>query len=223
VGLGTEVKPEAAADSGRLTHLKAVKGTLHTTTKLRETKTYTVKNRNPQDRVVLIEHPVRPGFKLVSKDRPAETARDVYRFEVKVPAGETAKQAVTEERNVGSSIPLTDSPDEQVRVFLQSPVVSDKVKEGLKKAQGLRWEWAKTQREVGERQRQLQAVAGDQGRLRANLREVPQSSPLHRRYLEKLNMEKEVQKYRIDIQKLQEREHARKKALDDFLAALSAG
>ena len=30
VGLGTEVKPEAAADSGRLTHLKAVKGILYT-------------------------------------------------------------------------------------------------------------------------------------------------------------------------------------------------
>jgi hypothetical protein len=63
VDLGTEVKPETTADSGRLTHLKAVKGTLHSTTKLRETKTYTVKNRNPQDRVVLIEHPVRPDFK----------------------------------------------------------------------------------------------------------------------------------------------------------------
>ena len=63
VDLGTEVKPEAAADSGRLTHVKAVKGVLHSTTKLRETKTYTVKNRNPQDRTVLIEHPVRPDFK----------------------------------------------------------------------------------------------------------------------------------------------------------------
>jgi hypothetical protein len=117
----------------------------------------------------------------VGKDRPAETARDVYRFEVKVPAAETAKQAVTEERNVGSSILLTDSPDEQVRLFLQSPVVSDKVKEGLKKAQELRWEWARAQREIGEQQRQLRAVAEDQARLRANLREGPQPSPLHRR------------------------------------------
>ena len=37
---------------------------------------------------------------------------------------------------------LTNSPDEQVRIFLQSPVVSEKVKAGLKKAQELRWEWA---------------------------------------------------------------------------------
>jgi hypothetical protein len=43
------------------------------------------------------------------------------------------------------------------------------------------------QREVGELQRQLQAVAEGQGRLRANLPEGPQPSPLHKRYQDKLN------------------------------------
>jgi hypothetical protein len=223
VDLGTEVKPETTADSGRLTHLKAVKGVLYSTTKLRETKTYAVKNRNPQERTVLIEHPVRPDFKLVRKDRPAETARDVYRFELKVPAGKSATQRVTEERDLTSTALLTNSPDEQVRIFLQSPVVSDKVKEGLKKAQELRWEWAKAQREIAEQQRQLHAVTEDQTRLRANLREVPQSSPLHKRYLDKLGkQEDEVEKYRAEVQRLQAQEHAQKKALDDFLAAFSA-
>jgi hypothetical protein len=51
---------------------------------------------------------------------------------------------------------------------------------------------------------------------------VPQSSPLHRRYLEKLGrQEDEVEKYRAEVQKLQAQEHAQKKALDDFLAAPS--
>jgi hypothetical protein len=163
-----------------------------------------VKNRNPQDRTVLIEHPVRHEFKLVNTAKPAETARDAYRFEVQVPAGKAATLAVTEERDLTSTALLTNSPDEQIRVFLQSPVVSDKVKEGLKKAMELRWEWARAQREAGERQRQLQAVAGDQGRLRANLREVPQTSPLHKRYLENLGkQEGDVEKYRADIKKLQ--------------------
>jgi hypothetical protein len=122
---------------------------------------------------------------------------------------------------VGPAVLLTDSPVEQVRLFLQSPVVSDKVKEGLRKAQGLRWEWARAQREVGERQRQLQAVTEDQTRLRADLREVPQSSPLHRRYLDKLGrQEDEVEKHRAEAQKLQQQGHARRKALDDFLAAV---
>ena len=223
VDLGTEVKPETTADSGRLTHLKAVKGVLYSTTKLRETKTYTVKNRNPQERVVLVEHPVRGDFKLVDTAKPAETARDVYRFELKVPAGRTAKQTVTEERDVGSAVQLTNSGDEQIRIFLRSPVVTEKVKAGLKKAQELRWDWAKTQREIGEQQRQLQAITEDQTRLRANLREVPQSSPLHKRYLDKLEkQETEVEKYQAEIKRLQGQEHAQKKALDDFLASFSA-
>jgi hypothetical protein len=117
VVLGTEVKPEVAADGGgRLTQAKVVQGALYTTTKLRETKTYTVKDRNPQGRAVLIEHPVRDQFQRAGTTKPAETARDAYRFELKVPAGKSATQTVTEERYVGSSVPLTDSPD----VFLQS-------------------------------------------------------------------------------------------------------
>jgi septal ring factor EnvC (AmiA/AmiB activator) len=96
-------------------------------------------------------------------------------------------------------------------------------REGRRKAQELRWEWARTQREIAEQQRQLQAVAEDQSRLRANLRELPQSSPLHKRYLDKLSkQEDEVEKYRADIQKLQGQEQEQKKALDEFLAAFSA-
>ena len=52
---------------------------------------------------------------------------------------------------------------------------------------------------------------------------MPQSSPLHKRYLDKLGQqEDEVEKYRAEVKRLQEQEHAQKKALDDFLAAFSA-
>jgi hypothetical protein len=118
------------------------------------------------------------GARRAGKTSRSETARDAYRFELKVLAGHNATQTVAEERDLGSTLLLTNSPDEQVRVFLQSPVVSDKVKAGLQKAQELRWEWAGAQREVGEQQGQLQTITEDQARLRANLREVPQSSPL---------------------------------------------
>jgi hypothetical protein len=166
---------------------------------------------------------MRDQFQLVGTSKLVQTARDVYRFELKVPAGQSATQTVTEERDLTSTALLTNSPDEQVRLFLQSPVVSDKVKAGLKKAQELRWEWGKTQRDIGEQQRQLQAVAEDQARLRADLREVPQSSPLHKRYLDKLGkQEDEVEKYRAEVQKLQQQEHAGRKALDDFLASFTA-
>jgi hypothetical protein len=55
--------------------VKAAKGVLYTTTKLGETKTYAVRDCNPQGRVVLIEHPVRSDFKLVgTAKRPRRPA-----------------------------------------------------------------------------------------------------------------------------------------------------
>src|SRR4051794_27708220 len=89
VDLGTEVNPVPSSDNGRVTQVRVLKGILHSTTKVREAKAYTVKNRNEQARTVLIEHPVRNDFKLADTAKPQETASDYYRFEAKVPAGKT--------------------------------------------------------------------------------------------------------------------------------------
>src|SRR3989440_8407674 len=50
VDLGTEVAPVPSSDNGRILAIKAVKGVVHTTDKNRQTKTYTIKNRNEQER-----------------------------------------------------------------------------------------------------------------------------------------------------------------------------
>ena len=139
VDLGTEVNPVPSSDNGRLTMVKVNKGILYSQTKVRETKTYTIVNRNDAERLVLVEHPVRNDFHLTDDTtKPAETASDVYRFEVKVPAGKTATQTVAEERTIGEQLQLTNSNDDQMRFFVNAPVVSQKVKEGLKQALDLR-------------------------------------------------------------------------------------
>jgi hypothetical protein len=223
VDLGTEVNPVPSSDNGRLVQVKAVKGILYTTTKVRETKTYTIVNRNDQERVVLVEHPVRNEFKLTDTDKPAETASDFYRFQVKVPAGKTAAQAVTEERVIGEQVQLTNSNDEQIRVFLNSPVTSQKVKDGLRQALELRLALNKTQREIGEQQRQLQTITDDQVRLRANLKEMPPTAAAYKRYLEKFDQqETDVEKLQADVKKLQGTEFSQKKEFDDFLINFNA-
>jgi hypothetical protein len=222
IDLGTEVNAVPSSDSGKVLAIKAVKGIIHTTTKNRQIKTYQIKNRNEQERTVLIEHPVNNAFRLVG-DKPKETASDVYRFEVKVPAGGTKKQVVTEEQEVASSYTLSSSGDEQIRWFLSQAVASPKVKDGLKQAMSLRWVTEKTRREIAELQRQLNTITEDQKRIRANLRETPSSSAAHKRYLEKLDQqETQIEQYQADVKKLQTQEHAQKKAFDDFVAGFSA-
>jgi septal ring factor EnvC (AmiA/AmiB activator) len=87
----------------------------------------------------------------------------------------------------------------------------------------LRWDLAKTQREIGELQRQLQTIVQDQERLRANLKELPQGSPIAKRIVQKFeDQETQIEKYQADIKRLQGQEHSQRKALDDFLANFSA-
>jgi hypothetical protein len=221
--LGTEVNAVPSTDNGRLIQVKAVKGVLHTTTKLRESKTYTVKNRNDQERILLIEHPVRNDFKLVSEQKPVETASDVYRFQLKVPAGKTESQTVTEEKVIHSTVQLTNVDDNTIRHFLSQTITSEKVKKGLQQAMELRWAMAKTQREIAELTRQLETIRQDQPRLRANLKELPQTSEAFQRIVKKFNeQETQIEKYLADIKKLQGVEHNQRKEFEDFLAAFSA-
>jgi hypothetical protein len=224
VDLGTEVNPVPSSDNGRLTMLKAVKGVLHITTKLMETKTYTVKNRNDQERIVLIEHPVRNDFKLVDeKVTPMEVASDVYRFDVKVAAGKTENLTVTEERVLSQQLEVANVNDERIVWFLNNPVTSDKVRAGMKRVLALREAATKTQREIVEQQQQLKTITDDQVRLRANLKEMPATAAAYKRYLEKFDaQETQIEQYQAKIKELQGTEFKQRKELEDYLADFSA-
>ena len=60
---------------------------------------------------VIIEHPIRSDWKLVDPKKPSERSRDVYRFQIEVKAGETAKQEVVEEQSRTDPIALSHDQD----------------------------------------------------------------------------------------------------------------
>jgi len=208
-------------EPNRSTALKINKGLLYTTTRSRESKTYNVKNRSEHERTVLIEHPFRQGFNIVSKDKPKERSRDVYRFELKIAAGKTASQEVAEECDVTQAVSLTNSDDQQIRIFVQDNAASPKLKEALQQAIGLRTKVAATQRELQQQQKLLGDITQDQVRLRANLKEMPQTAAAYKRYLDKFDkQETEIEKLQATIKELQEADHQQKKDYETFLGAL---
>ena len=221
IDLGTEVEPVAKRQPDRLTKVKVNKGILYRTDKVREEKTYNVKNRSEHDRVVLIEHPFRADFNLVSKDKPAERARDVYRFELKVAAGKTATEEVIEEKDVGSNVTLTNTDDNTMRFFLSQPVVSEAVKKALSEALELKAKVDSARREIEQLQRQLKDITDDQARLRANLKEMPPTAEAYKRYLKKFDdQETQIENLQKEIKASQDTEFAHRKAFEDFLAKL---
>ncbi|MFO0880159.1 MAG: DUF4139 domain-containing protein [Gemmataceae bacterium] len=222
IDLATEVVPAPAQSNGRITQVKAIKGVVSTTTRIVESRIYTAKNRGSEEKTLLIEHPIRHDFKLVDS-KPTETTADLYRFEVKLPAGQTKPLTVQEERTLATTISLATQSDDQIRYLLTLPTASEGVKAGLRKAMELRSELEKTTRESAEQRKQLSIIEKDQERLRANLREMPTTAAAYKRYLEKFDkQETEIERYQADIKKLDGVSHQQKKTFDDFVTNFSA-
>ena len=224
IDLGTEVDPQNGPGSAKITNVKAVKGIVSTTTKIREEKKYRIANRSQQDRTVLIEHPNRTNqqFKLVETDKPVEDTKDVYRFSTKVKAGAESTFLVNEERDVNTSISLSNNPDGQIRYFLSLNEASPALKEKLSEALRVKGEWDNSLRELNQIVADLARLNADQDRIRKNLANTPKEAEVYGTYLKKLNdQEKEIDVLTAKQKKLMGDEFSSRKKFEDYLANLS--
>jgi hypothetical protein len=113
--LGTEVKSESSTTPSPHMNFRIGGNTLASRYKLRQTKTYIIKNRSPHARTLIIEHPLRRDWKLINPMKPHEQSRDVYRFQVMVPAGKGTRFEVVEEQARADQVALTrPSPDRPI-------------------------------------------------------------------------------------------------------------
>ena len=96
----TEIKPETRSSVGPVMTISFPNGVMEVQHTVRETRKYTVRNRSPHDRNLVVEHPVRKGWALAKdQPKPRETAADVYRFDVIAKAGQTTDFEVAEEQD----------------------------------------------------------------------------------------------------------------------------
>jgi hypothetical protein len=222
VDLGTEVAPEVPQPADSLTAVKAYKGILYATHKVRHTKVYTIKNRSEHPHMVLLEHPYRADLALLKPEKPSERTREVYRFEVKVAPGETVKREVVEEQQRVDQVVLTTSDDETVRFFVRGSVSSARVKQALEQTLRLKSELAQTQTEIRTEEEALAVIEKDQARMRANMERVPQTSQAYKRYLQKFDdQETEIEKRRATVSKLQQKSESQRKEFEAFLLSLN--
>jgi hypothetical protein len=224
IDLGTEVDPQNGPGTSKITHVKAVTGVVTTTTKVREEKKYRIANRSQQDRTVLIEHLNRTNqqFKLVETDKPVEDTKDVYRFSTKVKAGAEHTFVVNEERDVNTSVSLSNNPDGQIRYFLSLNEATPALKAKLSEALKVKGVWDNSQRELAQVVADIQRLTADQDRIRKNLANTPKEAEVYQTYLKKLgDQEKEIDGLTTKQKKLMNEEFAARKTFEDYLANLS--
>jgi hypothetical protein len=224
IDLKTEVEPAAAAEQQELRTVSLRKGTLLATRRAIAEKTYTVKNRDQKQKLVLIEHPWRADWQLSLPGQPAERTRQAYRFALSVAAGQTAHLQVREEKPLQQSVTLTDAGPDLLAYYVQAAQVSPSVKAALQRVLALRDRLDRTIQQRRRLEQRVQEITQEQTRIRDNMGRLAQNSELYNRYVHKLNQqETDLDKLRQEIGALQSTEDEQKRELTTYLLELDIG
>ncbi len=224
IDLATEVIPHIGTGTTTITKVKATKGIVTTSRKAREVVVYKFANKSDTDRTIIVEHPNRTdrGFKLVDTAKPVEELAALFRFEIKVPAGKTAEFPVTEERDFGEELILTNSSDEGIETIIMlsesSPALKAKLAEALKIKAARDAVRRDLQRVVAD----IARIAADQDRIRKNLRDTPKEAEVYGEYLKKLGVqEKEMDALTAKQKSLTAAEGKAQQAYEEYIGNLS--
>ncbi|HEX4610120.1 MAG TPA: DUF4139 domain-containing protein, partial [Urbifossiella sp.] len=225
IDLGIEVDPQDGVATTRITSVRAVKGVVVTASRERMEMRYRIANRSQTDRTLIIEHPnsTNTGYKLVETAAPVEDTKDVYRFQVAVKAGEQKVLAVTQERDVATTVQLSNDPDQQIRFVMSLSQATPALKQKLAEALKLKGAWDGQQRELTQVKADLARVGADQDRIRKNLAATPREAEVYQTYLRRLSdQERELDGLTGREKALMGAEFAARKAFEDYLADLTA-
>jgi hypothetical protein len=173
VDLGTRVTTNLDSKSQGLRSVHFRRGVMTTRSAHRDTQTYTVHNVDAKAKVLIIEHPIRREFKLISP-KAAETTATTYRFEMKLGAGATESLAVIEEREFESSQTISNLNSDFLFTYVRDEKLSDAVRRQLEKLATLKQQQEQNTRAMSQVETDIRNLERDQERLRQNITSLNQ-------------------------------------------------
>lgn len=215
----TSNKQESALLTGKID-----KGTLILTRKHVASQDYVSDNKSDKAKTMIIEHPRRGGWKLVSPEKALETTDALYRFKGALEPGKQAKLTVKEEIVQGESIAILPCDLGQLVYYSKAGEIPDDVRKALAQAATMRQAVANTERAIAEKTQQLAEITEEQKRIRENVKTVQQGSAYHERLLKKLNdQETKIESHQTEIEGLNEQLKKQRAELELYVSTLSVG
>lgn len=219
VDLGTRVTTNLDSSRSNVRQVTAKRGILTMRYAMQETKTYTIRNVDAKPKTLMIEHPIREGYKLTSAVKPTETTPTAYRFEVKLGSTANEKFVVTEENLYDETVAVSSWTPDAITTFLSGRSVNDAARRQLEQIAAKKRQIAEADNQARTLETEMNEMVRDQERLRQNiasLRSVSGQDEQVQRYSRQLA----TQESQIATTRDQIREQRRKKqSLEKELAA----
>ncbi len=175
VDLGTRVATKLDSTSGLVREIHARRGVLTVRTAIRETKTYTIHNVDAKAKTLIVEHAIRPGYRLLDT-KPAETTASAYRFEVKLGPQATQKLPVTEEQLVDQTVALANTTSDFLLTYIQNKDLDEAARKQLESIAGQKRQVAANDVAIERTEEQINELVRDQDRIRQNIYALNQVS-----------------------------------------------
>jgi hypothetical protein len=169
VDLGTRIATNLDSRNDAVRELHAHKGILTTKSAQVQKKTYSAQNVDPRAKTLIIEHPVRAGYALIDTVKPIETARDVYRFEVNLPANGSLDLPVTEERVYDTQTSVSSLNPDGLLTYIRNKNISDAARKQLQQISDVKTQIANADADKRSVTDQVNNVTRDEERNRQNI------------------------------------------------------
>jgi hypothetical protein len=176
VDLGTRISTNLDSRNDTVRELHAHNGLLISRFSQVQKKNYSVHNVDPRAKTLVIEHPVRAGYDLIDTAKPFETARDVYRFEVKIPADGSVDFPVTEERLYDTQTSVSSLNPDGLLTYIRNKTISDAARKQLQQVADLKTQIANTDADKRSVTDQINNLVRDEERNRQNIASLSQVS-----------------------------------------------
>lgn len=168
VDLGTRITTAFDSESKFQREIHFSRGVLTVKNAQLETKTFTIRNVDPEAKTIIIEHAVRPGYKLAGMTAK-ETTADKYRFEVAAAADSTSKFAIVEEMVYDQTIGISNLTYDEIMVWVRNKDLDEAGRAQLERIANLKRQIADNQLEQQRVDERVNEFSQDENRLRNNI------------------------------------------------------
>ena len=224
VDLQMLVNGTKGSQTAAVTTAKIVKGLMFVDRKYVSQQEYLADNKSDKDKLLVVEHPARQGWTLVDSPKPYETTGTMHRFELAVPAKETASLIVKEQSVQTQGVVLLNTDITQLSAYARTGEIPANVRAAIGKAAELAGVVNDVDRQLALHTKQIADIGTEQVRIRENMKTVGQNSQYYQRLLTKLNdQESSIEKLQRERDDLQSKRDAARKELEDYLRDLTVG
>lgn len=169
VDLGTRIATTLGSETSNIRELHAHNGLLITRSAVVQKKAYGILNVDNRPKTLIIEHPVRPNYHLIDTAKPMETARDVYRFEIKLPAKGSVDFPVTEEYVYDQQTAVSSLSPDSLLLYVRNKILSDAARRQLQQVADVKDQIVALDNEKRKLDSEVQNLTRDEDRNRQNI------------------------------------------------------